>query len=230
MLLTVYYMAATLLQSFRLRTFAAKIARQLNDRISVVFFNYPEDIGGKLTDNFQNLPSIALYFADPTDATISSDLCMNQRDARIVDVLWHHGSQRGCTVKPRQIVSINPWITFPKSPLNIPIKFTGPVAESPAGPDSIFMLVEAKYNSATEEAHADEATVSSGPLMGFSAYRNTLFLEEFGHPVAWRVDSHFSFLLRTDKQRLLQFILASFLSENFAINNDLQLLRIECKK
>lgn len=65
--------------------------------------------------------------------------------------------------------------------------------------------------------------------MGFSGYTNSLFVEDFGEPVAWRVDSHFSFLLRTDRDRLLQFIAASFLANNFAINNDLQLMRIECE-
>lgn len=47
MLLTVYYMAATLLQSFRLKGFLAKIAKQLNERVSVVFYHIPDQSKGK---------------------------------------------------------------------------------------------------------------------------------------------------------------------------------------
>lgn len=86
--------------------------------------------------------------------------------------------------------------------------------------DPIFMLVEAKFGSAAEHPPRER-------FMGFSDYTNNVFVEEFGEPVAWRVDSHFAFLLRTDNERLLQFILASFMAENYSINNDLQLIRIQ---
>lgn len=44
MLLTLYYMAATVFQSFRHRSFVSRIAKQLSDRVSVVFYNYPEAV------------------------------------------------------------------------------------------------------------------------------------------------------------------------------------------
>lgn len=175
--------------------------------------------------------------SDFTDVPVSSELCLNQREARIVDVVWHEGAQRGCTIEPRQIISVNPWITFPRTRLNIPIKMNSSrVGEQLSEP--IYVLVEAKFNEG-EGGTSSGNNYSAGAMtpggsskeqfMGFTDYTNSLFVEEFGDPLAWRVDSHFSFLLRTDKERLLQFILASFMADNYAINNDLQLLRIECE-
>lgn len=158
---------------------------------------------------------------DVSDVPVSSELCTNQREGRIADVLWHHNTQRGCTIKPRQLICIDPWITFPRAArLNIPIKMNDSVIRSQIA-DPIFMLVEASFGCPDVENPPRE------PFMGFSDYTNSLFIEEYGEPVAWRVDSHFAFLMRTDNERLLKFILASFVVENYSINNDLQLIRIQ---
>lgn len=131
--------------------------------------------------------------------------------------MWRQDSAIGCIIQPRQTICVNPWITFPKAALNIPIKMNQARAEEPV-PDPIYVLVEAQFPAAPQEGDSPRDQSS-----------NNLFVEEFGHPLAWRVDSHFSFLLRTDTDRLLQFILASFMAANLNINNDLQLLRIQCK-
>lgn len=44
MILTIYYMTATIFQSWRLKTICSKIAKQLNTKASVVFYNV-EDTG-----------------------------------------------------------------------------------------------------------------------------------------------------------------------------------------
>lgn len=87
----------------------------------------------------------------------------------------------------------------------------------------IHMLIEARFGSLPIPESSRERS------MGFSDYGNSLFVEEFGQPIAWRVDSHFAFLLRTTREQLLKFIAASFIAENFAINNDLQLIRVQCE-
>lgn len=51
MLLSVFYMAATMLQSFRLRSFVSRIARQLNERVSTVFYTLPDTICGQWPDD-----------------------------------------------------------------------------------------------------------------------------------------------------------------------------------
>lgn len=160
---------------------------------------------------------------------VSSELCVNQRESRIVDSLWHSGTQRGCSVQPRQIISINPWITFPQLPLNIPIKMNE-VAHEQTPEKKIYMLVEAKFQLESDKPGPETGTGSSPPterFMGFPNYTDNIFIEEFGYPLAWKVDTHFAFLLRTDEERLTKFIIATFMSDNFSINNDLQLFRIE---
>lgn len=99
---------------------------------------------------------------------------------------------------------------------------TDPAATPDEPKSPVYMLIEAKFN-------ALDCAEEQEQFMGFTDYANSLFIEEFGQPLAWRVDSHFSFLLRTDQDRLLQFISASFMADNLSINNDLQLLRVECE-
>lgn len=48
MLLTLYYMAATWIQSYKLRSVSAKLSKFINDQMSVVFFNVQDDVNGKL--------------------------------------------------------------------------------------------------------------------------------------------------------------------------------------
>lgn len=229
MLLSVFYMAATMLQSFRLRSFVSRIARQLNERVSTVFYTLPDTICGQWPDDPSRTRTHFNPFfllSDTPEAAASSDLCANRRESRMVDILWQNGAHRGCIIEPSQTICINTWITFPTTPLNIPIKMNDTRYEAPI-PDSIYMLVEAQFPlESTEQGSSGR---SREQFMGFTDYSNTLFVEEFGQPLAWRVDSHFAFLLRTDKERLLQFIVGSFIAGNLSINNDLQLLRIQCK-
>lgn len=47
MLLTLYYMAATWIQSWRLRSICGKIGQQIKDKTSVVFYNFPYNVNGE---------------------------------------------------------------------------------------------------------------------------------------------------------------------------------------
>lgn len=177
-----------------------------------------------------NSSGSSLSYTLISDVPVSSELCLNQREANIEDVLWDRGHYRGYTVHPRQVISINPWITFPRTPLNIPIQIMGARASHEMPTKSLYMLVEAKFNDSRERSDSSGAEPSSREqITRFPRHTDNLFVEEFGVPLAWRVDSHFSFLLRTDNERLLQFVWASFMADNYLINNDLQLLRIQCK-
>lgn len=158
---------------------------------------------------------------DEEAAPVSSELCANQREARIVDVLWHHGHQRGCTIRPVQKICISPWISFPNTPKNIPIRINSPQTVEETIADPIYVLVEAQFAANVDDQLSEEERDRS------MDHSNSL--EEFGDPVAWRADVNFSFLLRTSKEQLLKFILASFLANNLAINDDLQILRIQCR-
>lgn len=54
-------------------------------------------------------------------------------------------------------------------------------------------------------------------------------IEEFGIPVAWKVDSRIAVLLKTDVRRFAALIQRSFMQRSFVINDNLPLDRIECE-
>uniref|UniRef100_A0A336MRZ2 CSON000373 protein n=1 Tax=Culicoides sonorensis TaxID=179676 RepID=A0A336MRZ2_CULSO len=101
MIFTIYYMTATIFQSWRLKTICSKISKQLSSQASVVFYKIEE--------------------TDVTATPISSELCSNQQESTIQECLWYSGQQRGCSIVPCQKVYLGPWITFPKPPNLIPV-------------------------------------------------------------------------------------------------------------
>lgn len=64
--------------------------------------------------------------ADPTLA--SSELCSNRNAAKVTDILWLHGNQRGCCLRPLQNVEITPWISFPPAPGLLPFAYAADTA------------------------------------------------------------------------------------------------------
>lgn len=64
--------------------------------------------------------------ADPTLA--SSELCGNRNAAKVTEILWLHGNQRGCCLRPLQSVEITPWISFPPAPGLLPFAYAADTA------------------------------------------------------------------------------------------------------
>jgi len=60
-------------------------------------------------------------YADPTFA--SSELCGNRNAAKVTEILWLHGNQRGCCLRPLQMLQITPWISFPPAPSLLPFSY-----------------------------------------------------------------------------------------------------------
>lgn len=56
-----------------------------------------------------------------------------------------------------------------------------------------------------------------------------LQVEEFGKPIAWKVDSNLAILLETDLTNFKRLLMTSFLRDRLIINDNLPLIRIECK-
>lgn len=48
---------------------------------------------------------------DPEYAT--SERCLNRNTAKVTDILWLHHNQRGCCLRPHQMLHIRPWLSFP---------------------------------------------------------------------------------------------------------------------
>ncbi|XP_055701269.1 biotin--protein ligase isoform X2 [Phlebotomus papatasi] len=190
MLLTFYYMAATWIQSWRLRSIFSRITSKLTEQISVVFYNLPTDL-----NEVANTP-------------VSSELCVNYQQARIRDILWHNGTQRGCTLFPGQSIYLKPWISFPKPPTLVPFAVQGNGLELD-GESLVYLLLETATVPTTNENSMQ------------------LLIEGYGEPVAWKVDSHIAVILRSDFRRFTEIIMASFMQDCLVINDNLPLTRIQ---
>ncbi|XP_017848460.1 biotin--protein ligase isoform X4 [Drosophila busckii] len=105
-MLTLYYVSATLVQSWRIQRTCKKITEQLAQSASIAFYTLQP--GGE----------------DGFDATFaSSELCGNRNAAKVTDILWLHGNQRGCCLHPVQTLQITPWISFPAAPSWLPFAY-----------------------------------------------------------------------------------------------------------
>ncbi|XP_034485614.1 biotin--protein ligase isoform X3 [Drosophila innubila] len=110
-MLTLYYVSATFVQSWRIQRACNKIAEQLAQSSSIAF--YALQPGND--DGF-----------DPTFA--SSELCGNRNAAKVTDILWLRGNQRGCCLRPLQALQITPWISFPSAPSLLPFAYAAETA------------------------------------------------------------------------------------------------------
>jgi len=54
-------------------------------------------------------------------------------------------------------------------------------------------------------------------------------LEDYGKLIAWKIDSHLAVLIETDVEHFTKLLITTFLRNNLCINDQLPLLRIECK-
>lgn len=52
---------------------------------------------------------------------MSSDLCLNHKQAGVQELLWYNENRRGCSVLPFQRIFLGPWISFPSAPGLIPV-------------------------------------------------------------------------------------------------------------
>ncbi|XP_023297567.2 biotin--protein ligase isoform X3 [Lucilia cuprina] len=108
-MLTLYYVSATFLQSWRISKICQKITEQLASQASIAFYALPTSSD----DGF-----------DASMAT--SELCANRQVAKVSEILWLHGNNRGCCVMPLQTLLTTPWISFPEAPGLQPFAFNEP--------------------------------------------------------------------------------------------------------
>ncbi|XP_022223882.2 biotin--protein ligase [Drosophila obscura] len=109
-MLTLYYVSATVLQSWRIQKVCNKIAEHLAQPSSIAFYALPAGSD----DGF-----------DPSFA--SSELCGNRNAAKVTDILWLHGNQHGCCLRPLQTLHITPWISFPAAPGLLPFAYAADI-------------------------------------------------------------------------------------------------------
>ncbi|XP_017082197.2 biotin--protein ligase isoform X2 [Drosophila eugracilis] len=212
-MLTLYYVSATVLQSWRIQKACSKIAEHLAQPSSIAFYALPAGSD----DGF-----------DPTLA--SSELCGNRNAAKVTDILWLHANQRGCCLRPLQTLHITPWISFPPAPSLLPFSYAAETLTPVTTPTDLGtplrqrVLLSAESDQRMQlllEAHVD-------PLQRPSSEDPTAVrLEDYGKLIAWKIDSHLAVLIETDVEHFTQLLITTFLRNNLCINDQLPLLRIE---
>lgn len=204
-------MAATLIQSLRLRSIYSKLSKQIIEKGSVVFYRVPQEVNGKLKSHIGLNPSLIhdILFSEISQSTVSSELCSNHFKSVISDVFWFNGDQRGCCISPIQNINLSSWITFPIDSSPVPIDCKTNLDLRLDETNLIYVLLETDNN----------------PIQAFN--QDALLIENYGIPMAWRVDTNVALLLKSDYTHFIDFILASFLQNQLLLNDNLPLQRIE---
>ncbi|XP_039490165.1 biotin--protein ligase isoform X2 [Drosophila santomea] len=212
-MLTLYYVSATVLQSWRIQKACSKIAEHLAHPSSIAFYT----LQAGSDDGF-----------DP--ALASSELCGNRNAAKVTDILWLHANQRGCCLRPRQTLHITPWISFPPAPSLLPFSYAPDTITPVSTPTEADVPRRQRVSlSAPDEGRMQlllEAHIE--PLQRPSSEDTiAIRLEDYGKLIAWKIDSHLAVLIETDVEHFTQLLITTFLRNNLCINDQLPLLRIE---
>lgn len=101
------------------------------------------------------------------------------------------------------------WVSFPTSTNLIPFDFS------------------IKKHELNEETRINLLVETE--ILPESKNSENLSIEDFGELLAWKVDTHFAVLLKSDLLHFTELIMSSFMRDSFAINDGLPLIRVECK-
>uniref|UniRef100_A0A1A9X1X6 BPL/LPL catalytic domain-containing protein n=1 Tax=Glossina brevipalpis TaxID=37001 RepID=A0A1A9X1X6_9MUSC len=198
-MLTLYYVSATFLQSWRINKICQKITEQLAQHASITFYALPNSTN------------------DGFDAFLAtSELCSNRSLAKVSQILWLHNNHRGCCLQPLQSIPVTPWITFPEAPGLQPFAFN-------KTPEQVLTSLEAKEKQSLRLLLETEID----PCLKSDINKDIIGIENYGKLLAWKIDSHLAILVETNVEHFTKFLINTFLQNNFLINDQLTLLRIE---
>ncbi|KAJ9584245.1 hypothetical protein L9F63_021407 [Diploptera punctata] len=139
MLLTLYYIAATWMQSWRLNSMRNKITQLLSYNGSLVLYKEP-DIE----------PADNEGVGAPQLVGVSSSFCANRSEAKVGDLLWYSDNKRACSVFPEQKVDVTTWIRFRNERSLFPIEVSGDSNQVVLCDDhKLHVLIEADYLKAS---------------------------------------------------------------------------------
>lgn len=93
-------------------------------------------------------------FVGMATALATSEICVNSSEATVQDCFWSNDISQAISVAPKQIVYINPFITFPLAPSLIPFSYSkvDNNVDSTKN-DVIHALIEADLNPQQQENH-----------------------------------------------------------------------------
>ncbi|XP_055908964.1 biotin--protein ligase isoform X2 [Eupeodes corollae] len=138
-MLSLYYVTATFVQSWRIQKACNKIAEKFSEKSSVVFYVLPKDG----------------YEAN----LVTSELCTNRSEAKVCDLLWMFADRRGCCLTPSQNIHIGPWVTFPEPPTLIPFNCTSSEELSLDKTKTVHLLLETDILPALPEASLENIMI-----------------------------------------------------------------------
>lgn len=107
-------------------------------------------------------------------ALASSDICVNSSEATVQECIWSNELAQGIAIAPKQILYVNPFITFPPSPSLIPFSYASEksLPQSSKG-DFVYALIEAdlnpedNHNRPVFEVTCDDLTFCTQALNNF---------------------------------------------------------------
>lgn len=179
-LLTVYYMVATGVQSWRLRTIYQKISHVINTKNSLVFLKNSDgssdgekyltfELFFRMLNNnrFSKLPGVRTALA-------ASDLCVNSAEALVGDCFWSNEVSQGISVSPKQLVFLNPFISFPRPTGMLPFNFDADKELEADDVEAIYALIESDLNPLFNDPATLEVICSSVGLRHMESNANTV--------------------------------------------------------
>lgn len=80
-------------------------------------------------------------------AFVSSDICVNSAEASVSDCFWTNEISQGISVMPKQIIYVNPFITFHSAPSLFPFSYSKhDIPELSKNDVVVHALIEADLN------------------------------------------------------------------------------------
>ncbi|KAK9503234.1 hypothetical protein O3M35_011850 [Rhynocoris fuscipes] len=197
---TVYYAAATWLQSWRLSSILQKI-RHVSQRNGSIVIH-------------QELPPYIHSYGTVQQkmevTSVLSDLCSNHMEGHVGDLFWYSANKRIVSVYPKQHLDISGWIKVIPGRTHLPLQIKGIKTDCfSSDENALFILVEANYNTCQ-----------------YNFDSNTLELENFGEPIAWHVGDRISILLKTDDNSL-SLLSVTFMQNKLTLENGIEIMRIQ---
>ncbi|XP_063990919.1 biotin--protein ligase isoform X1 [Diachasmimorpha longicaudata] len=205
MLLTLFYMISTWVQSWRLSSLKARITAALNlglDARPSIMFYIKQDF---TKDDTCKNPGVSGNGQD----LLTSQLCRNKTAAKLGDLLWCQGDKRLCTIYPLQIIDVNDWLLYPFGHTTFPLYMNNNGHSLITEDSKMHVLIEAEIN----HFHPN-------------AFTKIVKLEDYGLIVAWTVDKTFALIIETDLDHMTKLSIALMQSQCF-MNNGFPLMRIE---
>ncbi|OXU28555.1 hypothetical protein TSAR_010405 [Trichomalopsis sarcophagae] len=210
MLLTIFYMVATWVQSWRLSSLRARLQAILlgpeATRPSIMLYTASQlSVKDETNGNKSKLQNGNNISKD----MLSSHLCSNSNLAKLGDLLWYQGDKRLCTIYPQQKVDVSHWLLYPYGKTVFPLFAHNNAQATLQQNAKMHVLIEADLSNYI-------------PLASSKATK----LEDYGIIVTWMSEDIFGVILETDLEHITKFSTTLMQGQCF-INNGLPVTRIE---